>query len=186
MGKNKMSKIFYSDKVICEYECKEQWEECVDYLKEKILLYPNEKSMLYSFAARCWYVLTFWDCSMPKEKLNRSVFENGLENAYSIAKNNWWNDSDCLWLFGYFMCINQLDFCYVGVNIDEVEREGERLIKKAYTSTPQNLLAEVLYLADHGKKSKYMAAKKKLEIKIDMYFSNQSEVDMYFSGIFIG
>ena len=121
---------------------------------------------------------------MPKEKLSRAVFESNLETAYFLAQKNWWTDSDCLWLFGYFMCINQMDFPYVSTNIFDVEKEGDSLIVKAVTLNPDNKLAEILYLADNAPKSQYISAKNKLKESISLFFSGQSIVDKYFIEIF--
>lgn len=184
MGENKMSAIFYDDDILVKYEQQEQWDDSVEYLNNLMYSQSQNKSVLYRLAAQSWYVLTFWHCNMPKDKLNRNVFELGLKKAYTLAKEKWWTDSDCLWLFGYFMCINQMDFPYVSTDIREVEKVGNDLISKAYFNEPNNQLAEILYLADNGSKRKYMEALKKCKRKITIYFPHQSAVEQYFSEIF--
>lgn len=179
-----MNRIFYDDEILVEYEQQEQWDKCLEYLDQLMYSHPQDKSILYRFAAQSWYVLTFWDCNMPKCKLNRQEFELNLRIAYSLAKKRWWTDSDCLWLFGYFMCINQMDFPYISSNIFEVERNGNRLINEAYNSNPKNPLAEIIFLADSGNKSKYKAAKDKIFDHISSYFPSGSAVGRYFIEIF--
>lgn len=184
MGENKMNAIFYDDDILAKYEQQEQWEQSVAYLNNLLYCEYQNKSILYRFAAQNWYVLTFWNCNMPKDKLNRNVFELELKKAYTIAKENWWNDSDCLWLFGYFMCINQMDFPYINTDIREVEKIGNNLISKAYFANSGNQLAEILYLADNGSKKKYMQALKNAKKNISVYFPHKSEVEQYFFEVF--
>ena len=184
MGENKMSKIFYNDDLLIKFESEEQWDESVMYLSKKLCSCSDDKSILFRLAAQCWYVLTFWDCDIPKERLDRVLFERELETTYNIARKKYWNDSDCLWLFGYFMCINQMDFLFVSENLYEVESEGNRLICESYSNDPSNDLAKILYLVDNGTKSKYIAAIKAMRKKINEYFSKQSAVELYFSEIF--
>lgn len=74
-----MSAIFYDDDILVKYEQQEQWTQSVAYLDNLLRSKPENKYVLYRFAAQCWYVLTFWDCCMPKDKLNRNVFEFGLK-----------------------------------------------------------------------------------------------------------
>ena len=179
-----MSALFYDDEVLSQYEQEGQWEKSLDYLNNIIQSKGLQKSVLYRFAAQSWYVLTFWDCNMPKEQLNREVFELGLKNAYVYAKEQWWNDSNCLWLFGYFMCINQEDFPFISDDYRDVEQYGNSLIFKAYSINPNNQLAEVLYLADSRKKRKYAAAVKNCLKSISCYFPHKSAVEQYFTGIF--
>lgn len=186
MGEDKMRAIFYDDHVLVKHEQQEEWDKSLEYLNNLIYSSATNKSIVYRFAAQSWYVLTFWDCSMPKDKLNRNIFEEGLKKAYTMAKEKWWTDSDCLWLFGYFMCINQMDFPYISTDIREVEKEGNDLICKAYFNNPNNQLAEILYLADNGCKRKYMQARKKCKKNISVYFPNQSAVEQYFSEVFVG
>lgn len=179
-----MSAIFYDDDILAEYELNEQWDESLEYLHNLMYSKPKNKSVLYRLATQCWYVLTFWDCDMPKEKLKRKIFELELENAYVSAKEQWWSDPDCLWLFGYLMCINQIDFPYISTDISIVEEKGNELIFKAYTSDPDNLLAKALYLADNGNKHEYMEVLKKVKKNINNYFPRKSAVEKYFSEIF--
>ena len=179
-----MNAIFYNDEILEKYEEEEQWDKSVEYLSAMVDSQCQNKSVLYRFAAQCWYVLTFWDCSMPKDKLNKVIFETSLTKAYVLAKEKWWTDSNCLWLFGYFMCINQMIFPYISTDFREVEREGNRLINNAYSNNPNNQLAEVLYLADAKNRRKYLAAIKKIKKSIKMYFPHQSAVDQYFAEIF--
>lgn len=186
MGKNKMSAIFYNDDILTKYEQQEQWDKSSEYLNNLMQTQSQNRSILYRFAAQNWYVLTFWDCNMPKDKLNRNVFELGLKKAYTYAKERWWADSDCLWLFGYFMCINQMDFPYISTDIRKVEKEGNQLISKAYFNNPNNQLAEILYLADNGNKRKYMEALKRCKKNIAIYFPHQSAIEEYFSEVFTG
>lgn len=68
------NKIFYCDSVLAEMEQAENWEKCIKYLDEKMASNPQDKRVLCRLAAQCWYVLTFWDCDMPKEKLNRLLY----------------------------------------------------------------------------------------------------------------
>lgn len=184
MGANKMSTIFYNDDILVKYEQQEQWDKSLEYLNDLAFSQTQNKSILFRLAAQSWYVLTFWNCHMPKEKLNKNVFELGLKKAYALAKEKWWADSDCLWLFGYFMCINQMVFPYISTDIREVEKEGNNLISKAYSNNPNNQLAEILYLADNGNKRKYMEALKKCKKNITIYFPHQSAVEQYFSEVF--
>lgn len=186
MGENKMRAIFYDDEILVRYEQQEQWDKSLERLNNLMYSQSENKSVLYRLAAQCWYVLTFWDCNMPKDKLNRNVFELGLNKAYTLAKEKWWTDSNCLWLFGYFMCINQIDFWYISTDIREVEKEGNDLISKAYSNNPNNQLAEILYLADNGNKRKYMETLKKCKKNISIYFPHQSAVELYFSEVFTG
>ena len=130
------------------------------------------------------YVLTLWDCCMPEEKLVRDVFESYLKRAYSIAHEYWWRDSDCLWLFGYFMCINQLDFSFINTDIRAIEKKGAQLIADSYYSDPKNSLARVLFLQDNGEKRVYNAAQQELANNIRRYFPSNSEIDSYFIEIF--
>ena len=186
MGENKMSEIFYDDDILVKYEQQEQWDKSLEYLCNLAYSQPQNRSVLYRLAAQNWYVLTFWNCNMPKDKLNRNVFALGLKKAYTLAKEKWWTDSNCLWLFGYFMCINPMDFPYISADIREVEKEGNNLISKAYSNNPNNQLAEILYLADNGNKQKYMGALKKCKKNIITYFPHQSAVEQYFSEVFTG
>ena len=181
-----MRAIFYDDDILVRYEQQEQWDKSLEYINNLMNSHSQDKSVLYRFAAQSWYVLTFWDCNMPKEKLNRNVFELGLKKAYTFAKEKWWTDSNCLWLFGYFMCINQMDFPYIDTDIREVEKIGNDLISKAYSNNPNNQLAECLYLVDNGTKRKYMKALKKCKKNITIYFPHQSAVERYFSEVFTG
>lgn len=186
MGEDKMNALFYYDSVLFKYEQNEKWDKCLDYLNNLVNSQPQNKSILYRYAATSWYVLTFWNCNIPKDKLNRKVFELGLEKSYKIAKEKWWLDSDCLWLFGYFMYINQMDFLFISKDIAEVEREGNALILKAYLNNPNNKLAEILYLADNGNKHKYRKAQKKSKSNLTSYFPYQSAIEQYFVEIFYG
>lgn len=179
-----MSAIFYDDDILVNYEKDDQWEKCVEHLNNMVDSHFHNKSILCRFAAQSWYVLTFWDCRMPKDRLNRAVFETSLKKAYVLAKERWWTDSDCLWLFGYFMCINQVIFPYISTDIREVEQEGNSLIFKAHSNNPSNQLAEILYLADSKNKHKYVMATKKVKKFIEIYFPHQSAVEQYFAEIF--
>lgn len=179
-----MNAIFYDDDILVKCEQYENWDKSLEYLNNLLCSKPENKSVLYRFAAQCWYVLTFWDCCMPKDKLNRNVFEFGLKKAYETAKENWWNDSDCLWLFGYFMCINPMIFSYISNDIREVEKIGNNLISEAYFADPHNQLAEILYLADNGSSRKYMQALKNAKKNIPVYFPHKSEMDKYFFEVF--
>lgn len=179
-----MNSIFYDDKILAHYEQQEQWEESVTYLVNLMYLNMQNKHILYRLAAQCWYVLTFWDCNMPKERLNRTVFESNLELVYYLAQIKWWNDADCLWIFGYFMSINQMDFKYVNTDIRDVEKEGNDLILKSISLNPNNELAKILFLADNAKKRKYNSAKMNLRKSIFLFFPSNSKVDVYFAEIF--
>lgn len=184
MGENKMSAIFYNDDILVKFEQQEQWDKSLEYLNNLMYSQPENKSVLYRFAAQNWYVLTFWSCNMPKDKLNKEMFKLGLKKAYTLAKEKWWRDSNCLWLFGYFMCINQIVFPYISTDVREVEKEGNNLISEAHSNDPNNQLAEILYLADNGNKRKYVEALKKCKKNITAYFPNQSAVEEYFSEVF--
>ncbi len=182
-----MSEIFYDDDILDEYEKQEEWEKSVEYLCELMSNQPLNKSILYRFAAQNWYVLTFWYCCMPNERMDRTLFELGLKKAYIIATEKWWNCSDCLWLFGYFMCINPIDcLCLSDMSNDiiELEKEGNNLIEKAYCIDSKNQLAEMLYLCDNGSMRKYKKAKQKYKENIGQYFPRQSQIEQYFSKIF--
>lgn len=179
-----MRKIFYDDDILLKYEREERWTETIEYLNHLVYSCPHNKSILYRLAAQNWYVLTFWNCNMPIDKLDRKFFESSLQRAYIIAKENYWTDSNCLWLFGYFMCINQVDFSYISTDIREVEREGNNLISVAYFNNPNNQLAELLFLADNGNKRKYAEAVNKCKKNIFIYFPHQSAIEQYFIGIF--
>ena len=181
-----MNAMFYDDSILVKYEQNEQWDKCLEHLNCLVRSQPQNKSILYRYAATSWYVLTFWHCIIPKDKLNRKKFELGLEKAYKIAKEKWWMDSDCLWLFGYFMCINQIDFPFISKDIREVERVGNALISKAYLNNPNNQLAEILYLADNEDTHKYRKALKRCKSNITSYFPNQSAIEQYFAEIFCG
>lgn len=174
--------IFYYDDILAEYEQYEEWDKTYEYLNNLMCSRADNKFILYRFAAQCWYVLTFWVCDMPKKKMNKELFELGLKKAYFLAKE--WNDSDCLWLFGYFMCINPMVFPYVSIDIREVEEKGNALITKAYHDNPNNQLAEILYLVDNGNKRKYRQALNKCKENIAMYFPHQSEIEKYFYEVF--
>lgn len=178
--------IFYDDDILVKYEQYEEWDKTYEHLNNLMCSQSENKSILYRFAAQCWYVLTFWDCNMPKGKFNKELFELGLKKTYVIAKEKWWNDSDCLWLFGYFMCINPIAFPYVSIDIREVEEEGNHLIAKAYRHNPNNQLAEILYLVDNSNKRKYKKAQKEVKKNIYMYFPHQSEIEKYFLEVFTG
>jgi hypothetical protein len=145
---------------------------------------PNRKDIVLRLAAQSWYILTFWDSNMPKEKMVRSVFETSLKETYEIAQKNWLFDSDVMWIFGYFMFINQFDFLFLDDDIQRIEMMGNELINEAHNSDPENPLSEVLYLADNGKKSKYREAKNNLVESIREYFPSNSKIDKYFIGIF--
>lgn len=179
-----MKKLLYCDETIMSYEQKGDWNKCIEYLKKKISSNPKDKSILCRLAAQNWYVLSFWHCCMPKEYLERSFFEKNLEDAFTMAMQNWSDDSDILWLFGYFMCINQVDFSFISTDVREVENKGCELIRKAYLNNPQNPLAEILYLSEFDNKQEYNKAKKKIKKNIEEYFSGQSEIDQYFVEIF--
>lgn len=179
-----MSIIFYNDELLRKYEAEEQWETSVIYLSQKLCSCPDDKSILFRLAAQCWYVLTFWDCDMPIDRLDKVLFQSELETTYNIAREKHWHNSDCLWLFGYFMCINQMDFAFVSEDIYEVELEGNRLICEAHSTDPSNQLAEILYLADNGKKRNYASAIKTIRNQISEYFSKQSAIEQYFYDIF--
>ena len=184
VGENSMGEIFYNDDILVNYEKQEEWDKSVEYLNELVDAQPFHKSTLYRFAALNWYVLTDWDYCMPKDRLDRSLFELGLEKAYRLAKEKWWDDSHCLWLFGYFMYINPIDFTFFSDDIQEVIKQGDSLITKAYCDDPNNQLAEILYLCDHGSKRKYKEVKKKYKEDIAVYFPGQSGVEQYFIEIF--
>ena len=186
MGENKMKAIFYNDDTLDKLEQQEQWDKSLDYLNNLKTAQPSNKSILLRFAAQCWYVLTFWDCYMPTDKYNRKIFEAGLKESYIIAKEKWWADSDCLWIFGYFMCINQMAFSFVNADIREIEKEGNILICQAHFKDPNNQLAEILFLTDNDCKKKYLCAKKRRKNNINIYFPNESAVEQYFSEIFAG
>lgn len=179
-----MNNIFYNDNTLAQFEQHEQWEESVKYLAELVHRDSENPHILYRLAAQCWYVLTSWDCEMPKERLDRTVFESNLEKAYILAKKRWWNDSDCLWLFGYFMIINQFDFPYVSADILEVEKEGRGLIRQAFSLDPNNELARIWYLADTVSNRKWFRARKELKKSIYLFFPSHSKVDKYFAEVF--
>lgn len=184
MGENKMSKIFYNDELLRKYESEEQWDASVIYLRQKLCSCPDDKRILFRLAAQCWYILTFWDCDMPKDRLDKMLFQSELESTYNIARKKYWHDSNCLWLFGYFMCINQMDFSFVSEDIYEVELEGNRLIGEAYSNDSCNQFAEILYLVDTGTKRECASAIKTMRNHITEYFSKQSAVEQYFFDIF--
>ena len=179
-----MRPIFYDDEMLVKYEQQEQWDKCVEHLNKMMSLNEENKFILYRLAAQSWYVLTFWDCNMPKDRLNRTLFEESFKHAYFIAKEKCWNDSNCLWLFGYFMYINQWDFSHIDTDVGDIEQEGNRLIIKAYEKDSNNLLAEILYLADSGKWNTYMMAKKKIKKHINIYFPHRSAIEQYFTEVF--
>lgn len=179
-----MINFFYDDCIISNYEKRGEWEETISYLKSLVHSDNTDKSIFFRYAAQCWYVLTFWDCFMPKEKLSRSFFEMNMKSAYRIAKKYYWNDSNCLWLFGYFMCINQTDFLFIDKNILEIEQMGNNLIIKAYSFDINNPLSEIMYLADNGTKQDYKNAVEKAKSSITEKFPGDSAVDCYFREIF--
>ena len=179
-----MNAIFYNDDTLSFYEKESLWEESVLFLNALLSRQPDNKSILCRFAAQCWYVLTVWDYNMPTENLNKSVFEDGLKKAYGLTKERWWTDSDCLWLFGYFMYINQMAFSFVDVGFNDIENEGVNLISRSYYINPHNQLAEVLFLGIKGDSRKYSKAKKALNKCIHLYFPQQSAVEHYFTEVF--
>ena len=179
-----MNRLFYNDDILIQYEQQEMWEESVTYLAKLLHSDPQNKNVLYRLAAQCWYVLTFWDCNMPKESLHRNFFESNLKSVYLLAREQWWSDPDCLWLFGYFMSINQLDFLFVSADIRDVEKVGCNLIHQSILIDPNNKPAQILYLADNAGKHKYINAKKKMKESISALFPGEPEVDKYFAEVF--
>ena len=179
-----MRKIFYDDMILEQYEQTEQWDKCVSYLYKLAMDDLDNRNLWLRLAAQSWYTLTFWDCYMKKDNLDRNIFETYLEKAYYKVFQDWWDDADCLWLFGYFMCINPLDFSFLDKDMNDIELMGNDLISKAYSIDSTNPLAEVLFLADNGKKKHYIATKKKLKNRIGDFFSDKSLVEQYFLEIF--
>lgn len=179
-----MEKKLYCDDVIIRYERSGEWDKCVAYLEEKFSSNPKDKSVLCRLAAQSWYVLSFWHCCMPKEYLDRTLFEKSLKNVFVVAMQDWGDESDILWLFGYFMCINPLDFSFISADVIEVENRGSELVRKAYINDPKNPLAEILFLSECENKWEYNIAKKNMKNEIEEYFSSQSEIDQYFMEIF--
>lgn len=183
MGANKMKKrinIFYNDKMLDEYEKSERWDKSILYLTEKLKDTNVKKDVLLRLSVQSWYILTFWDCCMPIEKLQRSMFEISLKNSYKIFRKFLYNDSDCLWVFGYLMSVNQLDFSFIENDILTIESLGISLIYEAYNCDPNNKLAEILFLENKGEKKQCRKKKEKLELHIRECFPSNSEVDKYF------
>ena len=183
MGENKM-KMFFFDKTLYRYEQSEQWDRCLIYLKDMTLLYPKNKTIFFSLAAYSWYVLTFWDICMPVNEMKRHDFELMLSETYMKAQHLFWEDSNCLWMFGYFMRTNFLDFAFISADFRDVIEEGDALIKKAYLLERSNKLAEMMYYEIENRKSEYNRVKKEVIERISDYFPNKSEIDNYFTEVF--
>lgn len=178
-----MKKLFFDDLVLQQLEKDGKWEETIDYIiKNKNI---KDKSVFLRLAAQSWYILTFFDCCLPKEKIDRNKCLNLLKILYEMVMTVWNKDQDCLWLFGYFMCVNQSNFDFLDESIFEIEKRGNAMILEAYNISQDNPLVNILYFSEAGSKMRYYYTKKKNKKFLKDFFPSESSVDKYFIEIFI-
>ena len=170
--------FFYNDEKLEKYEYDKEWEKSVLYLIKLTKLFPKRKDIILRLMGQCWYTLAFWECLKINNGLNRCFFEETFETAYKIIQSYWGDDSDCLLILGYFMCVNQMVFEFLPDDIISIELKGRTLIERAYLDNPQNEIAKLFYLQDSS--LKYKIYKIKLQKKIYNYFPSDSAIDRYF------
>lgn len=180
MGKNEMNKFFYGDDVLVNYEHNGEWEKSVEHLRNIWLNNSQEKSVLLRLAAQCWYVLTFWDCDIPKENLVQDIFKKNFQMVYENVVKNWNTDADCLLIFGYFMCVNQFCFDFLDEDIMSIEKKGSLWISEAYLINSENILAKLMYLMEKKNALKCKLYKRKIRKQIQVIFGGNSLVEHYF------
>ena len=67
--------MFYDDDILVKYEQYEEWDKTYEHLNNLMCSQSENKSILYRFAAQCWYVLTFWHKPFLR-------FQNSLQRIY--------------------------------------------------------------------------------------------------------
>ena len=170
--------MYYND-VLELMEKNNEWTDFLKYLlvktEQKI-----EKNILLRLAAQCWHMLTFYDF-YDSSLINREYLINILEYSYDLFRLKFSEDSSCLWLFGYFITINPLDFYFIDDDVFKVEDLGETLIRKALCFEPENVFAQILVSnMDNSSPSHNFID----ENCVFDTFSTNSEVDKYFIEIF--
>lgn len=177
------NRLFYSDEELEELEQNGQWEESIAYLKTKWEESPNVKSIIFRYAVQNWYALTYKDqCGMDSRE-QRTALKANLKEVNNYVKRNMATDSNYLWIFGYMMETNPFAFVSVITYTDEVKINGRKLITEAANAEPENLMAQVMALADE-KKMNYKKKKKQLKPYLSEYFPGQSAVEKHFLSLF--
>lgn len=178
-----MNRLFFDDSVLQQLEREEKWNETLDYITKTKNL--KDKEVFLRLAAQTWYILTFFDCCLPKEKIDINECLCLFKSLYNDMLTNWSNDQDCLWLFGYFMSINQNSFEFLDENIFDIEKKGAKLISKAYDINRDNLFVRILHFSDTRHKIRYWYTKKKIKKSLKELFPSNSSVDEYFFAVFV-
>ncbi len=179
----KDNSFFYSDEELDEMEHNGQWEESVKYLKQKWEAAPYQKNVLYRYAAQNWYAFTHKEETGMDGKDQKNMLKTNLKEALNYAKEHCWEESDCLWLFGYMMQTGPFAFVAVITYLEDTKNEGRELVNTAAGMIPENILAQVTQLADE-KRGAFKKKKKQLAPNLEDYFPTQSALDRYFREYF--
>lgn len=175
--------LFYGDEELEEMEENGQWEESISYLREKWEHNKRKRNVLFRYATQIWYALTFKEKCGIESKDTRAELKSMLKEVAGFAKQNFAEDTDYLWIFGYMMEANPFAFVSVITYTDEIKLNGKKLINEAANAQPESLLAQVVSLSDE-KKMTYKKKKKQLKPYLLEYFPGEYAVDKYFLEFF--
>ncbi len=174
--------LLYCDNNTKEYEKKENWKECIEYLYDKWKPNCYDKSLFLKTAINTWYALIMDGCLFnltkdEKERLNIILLE-----LFDFFEVSFRDDSDCQWMFGYMIEIGT--YFFLSSKYNNIKDEGKNLINESYTNG--NLIAEYLVKNEKCNKKELLCLRKKIKKFVYECFSKDEEVDKYFIEILIG
>lgn len=173
--------VFYFDKMLEEYESQEKWIESVRYLNRLWINNQNDLLLFRKLAINAWYTLTLDHCSIFLTNEETDELLNLLLECFQYFYTNYFNDSNCQWLFGYMLEVRTDFICMLGFNWDAMVSKGNELIKDSAKSG--NIIANILYARNLELKEEMKKYQEKLKSKLSDYLNEKREVDNYFVGI---
>ena len=168
-----------------DLEKQEKWEKIRKMLYNEWDKNKNDSDMLIRLISECWYVLSFWDCSICKEGLSFQMFKNTLIECTEFGINNFTDNSRFLCITGYMISILPHLFYFNNDNdlFIEWEQKGIEMLRKSHELDPDDHVAQILNFNITSEIIEQNKVKDLLLPELLGLFPNNTAIEKYFIDI---